>query len=77
MWSPALFRAPSMGISSPSEDRATEPGQKKNRTSLPMLAKRFIVVAFALAVIGLPFALSGRQDLFLDGPLDLTVASTH
>lgn len=42
-----------------------------------MLAKRFIVVAFALAVIGLPFALSGRQDLFLDGPLDLTVASTH
>lgn len=34
-----------------------------------MLAKRIIVVAFAaFVVIGLPFALPGQSDLFVDPP---------
>jgi hypothetical protein len=42
---------------------------KKKRTSLPMLAKRILVAAFAVAVvIGAPFAFPGQSDLFVDTP---------
>jgi hypothetical protein len=45
---------------------------KKKRTSLPMLAKRIIVAAFAVAVvIGAPFAFPGQSDLFVDTPAAL------
>jgi hypothetical protein len=42
-----------------------------------MLAKRFIVAAFAaFVVIGAPFAFPGQSDLFVDSPAGLaTVAN--
>ena len=71
MWRAALFVAPAMGISRPSEDWAIKPGQKEKRErAAPMLAKRIIVAAFAaIAVLGLyPLAFPTGQDLFRDTP---------
>jgi hypothetical protein len=47
------------------------PIKRKERAS-PMLAKRIIVAAFAVAVvIGAPFAFPGQSDLFVDTPAAL------
>jgi hypothetical protein len=52
------------------------PKEKRERAP-PMLAKRFIVAAFAaLVVIGAPFAFPGQSDLFVDPPPGLaTIAN--
>jgi hypothetical protein len=52
--------------------------RKEKRTSLPMLAKRFIVAAFAAFVVfAAPFVFAGQSDLFVDTPpaLMTTVAA--
>jgi hypothetical protein len=60
------------------EDRGrTLARNRKKRTSPPMLAKRFIVAAFAALAIGLtPLALPGERDLFVDvSPMPSIVAA--
>jgi hypothetical protein len=50
------------------------PKEKRERAT-PMLAKRIIVAAFAVAVvIGVPFAFPGQSDLFVDTPPGLMTA---
>jgi hypothetical protein len=58
-----------IAISAPSEDGdKNHPARnRKKRTGSPMLAKRFIVAAFAVVAVGLaPLAFSGPKDLFTD-----------
>ena len=64
----AFFEPRSISISRASEDRALKLGQEqKIERAPPMLAKRFIVAAFAALAVGMSsLAFSGSNDLFVD-----------
>jgi hypothetical protein len=64
---PFLGRDPSPSLAHQKTGENTPATNRKKRTGSPMLAKRFIVAAFAALALGMSsLAFSGSNDLFVD-----------